>query len=1052
MTSSEIQDETNVAPLKVAADYRCIRAGYGYYTIEVDSYSAFIHQIAPLFVSTGVNGDSDDAIEPQTFVWRGMRHPSWTLQSTLSRRASEMVRIRGERWQQTVSQLTTEHLVEFLLRLRGLNLVNREHDDLHRFLSEHRGKKYNSFLTVLQKMSAAQLNLTRELFALGQHHDLFTPFLDWTSVPLIALYFAFSAHDERHDGVGDRVVFALNKTAVENFCPPQQAQGPYDIMILESMAHDNQRIVSQSGLFTFTPAHLPVDRWVVQKCRSLGPSNRTPVLIRFLIRNKNRAACLAELSALNINARTVFPDRHGAAGHSNYVFDGATSTSLSSSSLDTTDKTYPSTPLQNESSTQGGERKFRALVTRIHVSGQYGLSYRALRFHDDLDSDESNSGSESDIEETGLGATIAEFRFVGELTEAPTNCFIKCPPESLTSFDQEEFVQNEFENGSAINHAAERAETKDDDSSHSVSFTMSKLIGRGTLTVSEEAITQHPCLIYEYAGDRLKTNQTVATKRTAKYEGTAKHFLEFARAFAEAVKVLHNQGIVHTCIVPQNIVWSPNGTRGEGESGSIRNLTGSFTLVGFGYARVTDAASRVSESRVSEKDNWFRAPECREGPAHVAFGYAADIYSIGANLYALLVNPAEHEKDKALTVLSDPITDERRLKIAIAKHLRYANEELVCENENILKIIDNCLRHDPEHRYSCVEELIEAINIAIEADRGTESSAQEFVSKRDDLDIVSTMKEVAKTDRETLTYFHTLRKKFADDLVDTYARLGRGHLEVYGHRDRIVTSLCQLLGSAKPGFKYCTMTLPDYWTDENLGSLGRFLTMNKHMARNGIEIERLFLVSCDFHSLPEREQAVLEEQLNALKEIESEAKATEDNGRHALEKGTESRNENMSGRKRVTPMTIKVLEVQEQVIADFERNGELVAYMEEIGKDESASRNAEDTPSSDITTPQDSERSNVGKPTVCLNFFSTAKEVWNNGQVTVRRTIRKVRYWNPTALQRSTRFGHSQAKFKAGMDNAQMLEKYIFPDGSNTGPRQLNLQKLIGSRSGSGIG
>jgi len=84
------------------------------------------------------------------------------------------------------------------------------------------------------------------------------------------------------------------------------------------MAHGNPRVVAQSGLFTFVPAHLPVDQWVVSKYKSTPPPSETPILIRFLIRNADRKDCLQELAASGIHARSIFPDRFGAALYSNF--------------------------------------------------------------------------------------------------------------------------------------------------------------------------------------------------------------------------------------------------------------------------------------------------------------------------------------------------------------------------------------------------------------------------------------------------------------------------------------------------------------------------------------------------------------------------------------------------------------------------------------------------------------------------------------------------------------------------------------------------------------
>ncbi len=289
--------------------WKARRPGHGYYTFEVEDYATFIHEIAPLFTDTKYE-----------FVWRGARNPDWKLQSSLSRRLASL-KLKGLDWQRGVSEITIQHVLDFIIQLRGLNILKAEHDEIYHFLLGHVGRKYHTFLTVLKLMTAEQLHLTNELFALGQHYGLATPFLDWTTVPLIALFFAFHEPDEpgkSADGVGARVVYALNRTAVEEDWPPNEAHGPDSILFLGSLAYDNPRIVGQAGLFTFVPAHLPVDEWVVTHFKH---SEKRPVLLRFLIRNKNRNDCLAALNRMNLNGRTIYPDREGAAIHGNYLLE-----------------------------------------------------------------------------------------------------------------------------------------------------------------------------------------------------------------------------------------------------------------------------------------------------------------------------------------------------------------------------------------------------------------------------------------------------------------------------------------------------------------------------------------------------------------------------------------------------------------------------------------------------------------------------------------------------------------------------------------------------------
>jgi hypothetical protein len=180
----------------------------------VDDFETFISEIAPGFVSAA-----------DQFVWRGARDPAWPLQSSLSRRIEALRTKPQEAWRKRVCQMTTEHVLQFLDDLRGLRVLKPQHDDLHRILSTHRYREHNSFLTVLNGLGARREQILYEALSLGQHHGLYTPFLDWSEVPTIALFFAFTEEDDSRKpaGVGHRVVYALNKTRVMEICPPGEA-------------------------------------------------------------------------------------------------------------------------------------------------------------------------------------------------------------------------------------------------------------------------------------------------------------------------------------------------------------------------------------------------------------------------------------------------------------------------------------------------------------------------------------------------------------------------------------------------------------------------------------------------------------------------------------------------------------------------------------------------------------------------------------------------------------------------------------------------------------
>lgn len=210
----------------------CRIYGNGYFTFVVDSYHTFMQQVAPEFAHT-----------LDRFVWRGMRNSDWTLQSSMSRELAKM-ETSDKEWRIKATQFTIQQLLSYLQELRGLSQLNREYGKLHAALLREENEKTNSFIAVLDKLKDHESSIL-ELFAMGQHHRMLTPFLDWTTSPHIALYFAFEEADERPDGVGDRVVFALNKSAIEEACPPNQRRSDDSVYFMNSMAYDNPRIIGQ---------------------------------------------------------------------------------------------------------------------------------------------------------------------------------------------------------------------------------------------------------------------------------------------------------------------------------------------------------------------------------------------------------------------------------------------------------------------------------------------------------------------------------------------------------------------------------------------------------------------------------------------------------------------------------------------------------------------------------------------------------------------------------------------------------------------------------------
>ena len=181
----------------------------------------------------------------------------------------------------------------------------QEFEDYRRFhpnctkRREHEERVLEQFQTLARPYINPQPKNRWEWLALAQHHGLATRLLDWTTNPLVALFFAV---EERHC-VTKSAVWLYFRGSIVSKLPDD----PLDIKepLVFFPPHLSPRISAQSGCFTVHPEN---------HTSSLG--NIESVIIPPDARSEMRR----QLAGLGISQATLFPGLDGIAGDLNSQF------------------------------------------------------------------------------------------------------------------------------------------------------------------------------------------------------------------------------------------------------------------------------------------------------------------------------------------------------------------------------------------------------------------------------------------------------------------------------------------------------------------------------------------------------------------------------------------------------------------------------------------------------------------------------------------------------------------------------------------------------------
>jgi hypothetical protein len=229
----------------------------GILTVALPSWSAF-------------EGEIEKFQKHGKLIWRGQkRRPDWKLLSTFDRDFRELGRQKREK-------TLAKHLRQWKGVVTGQCSPNGE---------EWSDNKY---------------------WALGQHHGLKTPLLDWTDSPFVAAYFAIRDEDM---GNTHRVVYGLSISLRRLIRKMKRSGNTISkdrfVEFLGPEYNDNLRLIRQKARFTKALDGQDVETNVAKYARHRG---NNIVLIKIEIPGNWRDECMRSLDVMSINKKALFPD------------------------------------------------------------------------------------------------------------------------------------------------------------------------------------------------------------------------------------------------------------------------------------------------------------------------------------------------------------------------------------------------------------------------------------------------------------------------------------------------------------------------------------------------------------------------------------------------------------------------------------------------------------------------------------------------------------------------------------------------------------------------
>lgn len=246
-------------------------------------------------------------------IWRGQADEDWRLTSSAFRlhEAEVLRRSAGEKD-------VLEDAVSDRMGLWGpggfISLFNG--------LKAH--PEYSLKLSAVLQKNPAELTEEEqvELWAVGQHHGLRTPLLDWSRSPYVALFFACAGViDHQDDQMGNLAIYGICPDIIAR---PLHREG-VRFFALSPKLSLTPRLIAQQGFLTMMfPDGDLLGR--IEKCKPAGRNESEPEIYKITLPKGQAWECLEHLQKMNISYKTLMPDIEGICRFGNWAARSASYT------------------------------------------------------------------------------------------------------------------------------------------------------------------------------------------------------------------------------------------------------------------------------------------------------------------------------------------------------------------------------------------------------------------------------------------------------------------------------------------------------------------------------------------------------------------------------------------------------------------------------------------------------------------------------------------------------------------------------------------------------